>query len=154
MTEHIDFKTALGRAMNLCSKREFCSSDIKEKLQAWGLGATEITKALDKLKEEKFIDNARYAKAFARDKFRYNKWGRIKIAAHLRYRKIEDPIINEALQSIDNEEYLSLIKKIMELQRKKTKAKNPLDLKGKLLRFGLSKGFESELLYGIINDKP
>lgn len=153
MAENINFKTTVGRIMNLCSRREMCVSDVKEKLQGWGLSEAETTKALETLISEKFIDNARYSKAFARDKFRYNRWGRIKIAANLRLKKVEAPDIKEALKSIDEDEYISVLKKLLELQRRKIKAKNQFDLKGKLLRFGLSKGFESELLYDILNEE-
>ena len=102
--------------------------------------------------KENFINESRYAAAFVRDKFKYNKWGKVKIAAHLGAKKLPPDIISTALDSIDNEQYIRIVRGIIEGHRKTVKAKNQYDLKAKLLRYGLSKGFESSLLYDILND--
>lgn len=152
MSDNSLYQTALNRAMALCSSREYCCDDIRTKLKNLGLGSADCEKALETLRKEKFIDEERYSAAYARDKFRYNKWGKIKIAAGLRQRKIPENLIIKALQSIDYEEYTKMIKSLIEAQRKKVKAKNPYEMKAKLMRFGLSKGFESNLIYEIIGD--
>lgn len=152
MSDNSLYQAALNRAMALCSSREYCCDDIRTKLKNLGLEGADCEKALEVLKKEKFIDEERYSAAYARDKFRYNKWGKIKIAAGLRQRKIPEDLIIKALHSIDNEEYTNLIKNLIEAQRKKVKSKNPYEMKAKLMRFGLSKGFESNLIYEIIGD--
>ncbi|MBK9390276.1 MAG: RecX family transcriptional regulator [Bacteroidetes bacterium] len=151
MAESTLYKTALNKAMSQCSQREYCSSEIVTKLESWGITGNDSNKIIDLLIRENFINEERYACAFARDKFRYNKWGKIKIAAHFRAKKIPAEAARTGLESIDNELYLNTLKALIESHRRSIKAKNQYDLKAKLLRFGLSKGFESSLLYEILN---
>jgi regulatory protein len=152
MSENILFTTALNKAMSLCSAREYCIEDIAMKLQSWGVAKNDSLKIIATLLKENFINEQRFADAFTRDKFRYNKWGKVKIAAHLRAKKISGEIIRSALDKIDNELYRTFIKDLLTTHRRTVKAKNQYYLKGKLLRFGLSKGFESEILYDLLND--
>ncbi len=144
------FKAALSKAMALCSKREYCREDIRLKLNDWGLGDNESGEILATLVSEKFIDEKRYTRAFARDKFNYNKWGKIKISALLRMKRIPSETISEALASIDQDLYLQTLKDLISSHRKHVRAKNQFEMNGKLLRFALSKGFESSLVYDIL----
>jgi len=152
MNENSFYGAILSKAMALCSKREYCSDDIRSKLRSWGAGEADSEKIISTLISENFLNETRYASAFVRDKFNYNKWGKVKIAAHLRAKQISPGIITSALILIDNELYMRTMKEIITSHRRHVKAKNKFDLKGKLLRFGLSKGFESNLLYDILND--
>ena len=152
MNDNSLYATLLSKAMAHCSKREYCTDDIRTKLRSWGAGETDSEKIISTLVRENFLNETRYASAFVRDKFNYNKWGKVKIAAHLRAKQIAPGIITSALDLIDNELYMKTMKEIITSHRRHVKAKNLFDLKGKLLRFGLSKGFESSLLYDILND--
>ena len=151
MAENEPYKLALSKMMSLCSSREYCRSDIMAKLEDKQLKDGEIAKIITQLEKDRFIDEERYAKAFASDKFRYNDWGKIKIAAQLKVKHINGKHIMTALGGIGEKEYLEKIKKLLADKRKSVKAKNQYDLYGKLLRYGQSKGFESELLYRFIN---
>lgn len=146
------FSISLSKAMSICAGRECCRFDIRQKLDSWGLSEKDGEKIIGLLVKEKFIDEERFALAFVKDKFRYNRWGRIKISAALRLKKIPETTINSALASIDNESYINVIRSLIGNHRKSIKAKNQYDLKGKLLRYGLSKGFESHILYDLLND--
>jgi len=137
--------------MALCSRREYCVDDILSKLHSWGLGETECGRVITLLIREKFIDEKRYAEAFVRDKFRYNKWGKVKIRSILKLKKIPGEIITNALNSIDHDLYKKTLEELLTIHRKSVKSKSPYDLKGKLLRYGLSKGFESEMLYDLLS---
>jgi regulatory protein len=152
MPENSLFKTALSKAMAQCSRREFCKDDIRNKLQTWNIGDNDIEKIIEILINEKFIDENRYARAFVRDKFTYNKWGKIKIAAHLKIKRIPSEIIKTALDSIDIDVYTKCISELIASHRRSVKSKNQYDLKAKLMRYGLSKGFESSTLYNLLND--
>jgi regulatory protein len=152
MPESQLYKTALSKAMALCSRIEYCTSDIRKKLQAWDVSSEDENKIINALVKDNFINEERYSKAFVRDKFRHNRWGRIKIAAHLKSKGLGNEIIRTALDEIDNEEYIRVIKSLIASHRKTTKSKNQYELKGKLLRFGLSKGFESGIMYELLND--
>ncbi len=153
MTEKTTFKAALTKALALCSRVEYCSEDIRKKLKMYGLSTDDEERIISQLVSEKFIDDERYSKAFVRDKFRYNKWGKLKITAHLRAKKISDEAAAAALGEIDSEDYINLIRNLLISHKKTLKAKNKYEMKAKLLRFGLSRGFESNILYEILNEE-
>ena len=152
MTENSLVKTALNKAMALCASREYSSEDIRLKLYSWGLDASGAISVISTLIKENFINDKRYAEAFVKDKYKQNKWGKVKIAAHLRLKNIPSEIIESALATIDDGQYRQTIRDILTSHRRFIKAKNQFDLKGKLLRFGLSKGIESHILYDILNE--
>jgi regulatory protein len=152
MSENTIFGVALNKAMTLCSRQELCSEDVRNKLLIWGVVKDNIEKIITILIKENFINESRYATAFVRDKFNYNKWGKVKIAAHLRAKKLPPDIILTALDLIDNEQYTKILRVLINDHRRSVKAKNQYDLKAKLLRYGLSKGFESSLLYDVLNE--
>jgi len=152
MTENKLIKISLSKAMALCSRREYCTDDIRTRLKSWGISDSDSEKIIKILYRENFINDIRYSNAFVKDKFIYNKWGKVKIAAHLRIKRIPPDIIKTALDSIDNENYIKILKELLSEHRKHIKARSQYDLKGKLLRYGLSKGFESNLLYDLLNE--
>jgi len=152
MADNREREELLQRAMRVCSGREYCINDIVSLLERWGAKEGETTEwIINRLRSEKFIDEHRYSRAFAIDHFRHSHWGRVKISMMLKSKKVDPEAISAGLGAIDEEEYLALLRKILEEQKKKTKAKNRMDLKGKLLRHALGKGFESHLVYDAIN---
>ena len=146
------FKASVNKAMALCSRREYCISEVMDKLHSWGTDADDNERIIELLKKENFINEERYALGFVKDKFNYNRWGRLKIKAHLRAKNIPAELIKQALDSIDNEIYMKVLGDLVSAHRRSVKAKNQYELKAKLLRYGLSKGFESSLLYDLLND--
>lgn len=152
MTEKALTDMALNKAMALCSRQEYCCEDIRNKLSQWGVEENDSEKIIGILLKENFLNEERYASAFVRDKFKYNKWGKVKITSHLRAKKLPSDIITSALDSIDKEQYIKMLRELIQSHRSGVRSKNQYDLKAKLLRYGLSKGFESSLLYEILND--
>jgi regulatory protein len=152
MTENNLTNTALKKAMSLCARREYCSEDIRVKLDSWGINNPDADNIISRLIRENFINDKRYAEAFVKDKYHHNKWGKVKIASQLRAKRIASEVIDSVLATVDEDQYRQAIRDILASHRKFIKAKNQFDLKGKLMRFGLSKGFESHILYDILND--
>ncbi len=152
MADNPKYKSALNKAMMLCSKKEYCCDDMRTKLYSWGLATDDTEKVISTLLTEKFINEQRYSNAYSRDKFNYNKWGKIKIASNLKQKKIPSDTIKSALESIDDETYIKVLRNLIEVHKRKTKFKNQYELRGKLMRFGLSKGFESNLIYEILGE--
>ena len=150
MSEEDLYKASLSKTMALCSRREYCPEDIRLKLESWGVSEDDAGRVIMILTKENFLNERRYAEAFVKDKFNYNKWGKVKIAAHLKMKKVPAGIVSSALECIDDELYRRILNELIVSHRRSVKAKNQYDLKGKLLRYGLSKGFESQLLYDII----
>ena len=125
-----------------CSTSEQCMSDIEAKLSRYDLTEEERTRILRHLVEEKYIDDRRYAEAFVRDKYRFNKWGRIKIAQGLRMKGIDSETISTAMEAIDEAEYLDILRDLIKAKRKSTRGKNDYEINGKLVRFATGRGFE------------
>ena len=129
-----------------CSRKEYCIFDIEKKMQKWELNLKQQKELISRLLKEHFIDESRYAEAFAKDKFRFNKWGKTKITYHLKQKRISTQNIDFALRCIDEDNYISLINNLLESKNKTIKSQNRYERKTKLLRFMLQKGFEYNLL--------
>ena len=140
------YKEALNKAATLCSASEKCEWDIREKLRTWEVSDNEADKIIAHLKKEDFLDENRFTVSFVKDKFRFNKWGKIKIAYALKMKHISNDIIQEAMSAIDDEEYLATLHEILQSKQKGLKYKDEYDLRGKLTRFAQSRGFEYEVI--------
>ena len=152
MAENKQREELLGRAMRVCSGREYCISDVAALLDRWGAASDEMSEwVIEKLISEKFIDEHRYSRAFVLDHFRHSHWGRVKITMALKQKRVDPAAIASGMEAIDEEEYMELLRRTLSDQRRKTKGRNQVELKGKLLRYALGKGFESHLVYDAIN---
>ncbi|MBK7031075.1 MAG: RecX family transcriptional regulator [Bacteroidales bacterium] len=139
-----DEAVAFRKAADYCAAQDHCISEVKDKLKHWNVDHTHVGKILERLLSEGFIDEQRYAKAFAR-KFRNLRWGRIKSGMNSSKGIPEQMIIN-ALEEIDEESYN---KCMIDLAQKKIKilgSSEPM----KVMRFLASKGFEPELIRKIM----
>lgn len=145
MSLHTDAEL-LQKAAAYCAYRERTAAEVRDKLRS--LGATDVQqeKIIARLKAEKYISEDRFAGAFARGKFRINKWGRLKIKAALQQKGLDRKAIDEALKEIDDREYTNTLKKLLDTKAKTLKAETPAKAKAALLRFAYSKGFEPELI--------
>ena len=121
---------ALSRLAAYCSTAEHCRAEVTEKLQRWGISYDAIDRIINRLEQEKYIDEERFCRAFIHDKYRFAKWGKIKIG--------QAPYLNE----IDEDEYLAILNNLLMTKRKSVHAENEFELTNKLVRFALSRGFE------------
>lgn len=142
---------ALNRCMTECSRAEKCRSDIVRKLEKWGIEAAAVDRIVQHLEKERYLDEGRYATYFARDKFRFNKWGKVKIEYQLRLKKIPDELIEEALQQIDPVENDALLVKLIREKQRKISWKNAYERNAKLVAYARSKGFELNSIFKAIN---
>lgn len=141
MTE-ITEPDALSRMAAYCSTAEHCRAEVTEKLQRWGIPYDAIDRILQRLEQEKYIDEERFCRAFVRDKYRLAKWGKVKIGQALQLKKISRGTFGPLLNEIEEEEYLSILGGLLTAKRKSVHAENDYELNGKLIRFALSRGFE------------
>lgn len=141
---------ALYRAATLCSKCEQAEHDIRIKLKSWGISADESDTIIQRLIDEKYIDEERFALAFTRDKSRFDGWGRVKITYQLRLKHISQKAIDHAIAEIDEEAYTQSLRHILQAKMRTLKGKEPLQAKASLLRFALSRGFETDLIYRLL----
>lgn len=133
---------AQKKVESYCSAAEHCRAEIAEKLQRWGLPYDMIGRILDRLEEEKYIDEERFCRAFIHDKYRFAKWGKVKIAQALQLKKVSGVVYHRLLNEIDEEEYRSVLAGLLASKRKSVHAESEYELNGKLVRFALSRGFE------------
>lgn len=138
---------AQSRAEALCSRSEHSAAEMERKLRQWGVSASEAERIVDHLIDERYVDNERFARAFALDKMRYSAWGRIKIAAALRQHGVTQTEAARAFEAFDEEEYLAQLRLVV--QRKLRQLRDEEDdytRRGKLMRHALSHGFEMDLV--------
>lgn len=139
------------RLSALCASAEQCTHDVRRKLRLWDVADEACERILQRLVRERFIDDARYANAFVRDKFRYNRWGRVRIAQELRIRQISQPVIDEALQQIPEDDNLATLRRLIQAKRTTVSGRSDYEVRGKLIRFALSRGFEMDEILQVIN---
>lgn len=130
----------LDRMRNLCSRREYCRSDIMKKVVSALDGDKErAEKVMEILVAERFIDEFRYASAFARDKSAISGWGETKIRYMLSSKGIPREVIDKALEEIDGAKAMTRLEKLMENKYRSLKEDPQCRLK--MLRFGLGRGY-------------
>ena len=141
-----NYTEALAFAAAYCSTAEHCRSEILDKAEKFELSPEEKVQLIQRLQQEKFLDEKRYVKAFVRDRFRFNKWGRIKIRYMLRQKGIPSDLIDEGIEIISEEEYLDMLFSLLKQKKPSVKSKSNYELRGKMLRFGSGRGFEPSLI--------
>lgn len=145
--ENLTSKEAFSRAAQICSKAEKCSTEIKRKIIEWGFDKYDAEAIVEQLRNEKFIDDERYARAFVREKFKFNKWGRIKISYSLKQKGMPEKYILLGLEEINEDQYVELLLKTMKDKAKTIKSNNKFDKMGKIIRFTQNRGFEPEYIH-------
>lgn len=135
----------LVRMAGLCASAEQCASDIRSKILKQGFSADEAEKMIAYLKKNKYLDDSRYARAFAVDKVRFSGWGRMKVRMGLRAKGFDDAVISQALEYIPEADYMDALQKVMTAKARSLDLKDVKD-RQKLYRHVASRGFESQLI--------
>ena len=135
------------KAQNSCAYQERCQQEMRDKLYEWGLHSNDVENIIANLISDNFLNEERFAKAFAGGKFRIKKWGRVKIKIELKKRKISDYCIKKGMQEIDEDDYIKtlksiLVKKLKENPKGKEQVRNY-----KIAQYAISRGFESDLIW-------
>jgi len=140
------FDELLHKAASYCSISEHCISEVELKLKAWGVASDKADKIIDRLKEDDFINEKRYCIAFVKDKFRFNKWGKIKISYALKQKGLDNNLIQNALNTIDEGEYQEMLAELLKAKLQTIKWEYEYEKMGKLFNFAQSRGFESAVI--------
>lgn len=151
MRNKISMENALLRMQALCSRGEHCEHDIRLKLRAMQMPQPQTELIVRSLRDEQFIDDSRYARAFVRDKYRFNGWGRAKISSTLRAKGIGTDVIDEALDEIDAEEYHDVMIRALESKARSLSSREPRAARNALVRFATSRGYEPAKFFPAIS---
>ena len=142
----------LDKMAKYCAYQERCTKDVTEKLNTFEIPAKEKDDILNYLIDNRFVDNNRFAKAFVRGKINQSGWGLNKIRFHLAQKGIDKAIIDEALQTYDEETYRQRLLDILKSKSKTVKAENDFEKNRKLAAYAMQKGFEANLVWEVIKE--
>ena len=143
-------KQALIKAESYCAYQERCQQEVRDKLYSWGLHEIQVENVIADLIASNFINEERFAKAYAGGKFRIKKWGRVKISIELKRRKISAYCIKKGLAEIEEEEYIKTLQKVAEVKIKAMKERDSKKKKYKVMNYLLSRGFENDLVVEVV----
>ena len=130
----------------LCARSEHCQHELTEKMRRWDMSDEAQARVMARLVGDRYVDDERYARAFVRDKIRYNKWGRRKVEQGLWAKHIDDDIRERVLGEVGDDEYLSVLRPLLQQKRRSVKADSDYELNQKLVKFALSRGFTYDII--------
>lgn len=138
-----------GKAEFYCATAEHCYYEVRFKLQQWGATDEQIEHIVAHLQKEHFVDEQRYCNAFVHDKLLYQGWGRMKMRAQLQAKHIPTAAIEQALNEIDRDTYMSVLTRVLATKKRSIKSADP-QAREKLIRFAMQRGFTYDEINGII----
>lgn len=142
---------ALNALMRLCSKAEKSSGDALRLMYRWGVPIAERQGVLDKLVEMRFIDDARYAEAYTREKSQLAGWGARKIAQNLYQKGVSKDIVAKTLAMLESDDQRAMLEKRLQRKLPAIKATTDYERRGKLLRYALSLGYDYDMVISVID---
>jgi regulatory protein len=148
--KYLSRSEALQKLMSYCAYQERCHDEVKQKLFDLGVYYEEADVIIVDLITNNFLNEERFAKAFAGGKFRVKKWGRKKIIQELKMKKISDYCIKQGMKEIDAEDYWSVLNQLAEQKMASLKDKNVLVKKNKTSKYLASKGYEMDLIWDVL----
>lgn len=146
MRASISPERALERLEQLCVRSEHCTAELMAKLRTWKITPEDTEAIIYSLQRRRFVDDGRFARAFVRDKYRFNRWGRIKIRMELRAKHIPADIIDAAMDEIDEEIYIAGLKALINSKMRVARGDDAFKIRQKIFRAAVSRGFESALV--------
>ena len=144
--KHLTKEQAFQKLKHYCAYQERCHSEVKEKLYNLGIWKKEHDEIIATLIEENYLNEERFAIAYAGGRFRIKKWGRTKIKYELKQKQVSDYCIKKALKKIDEEDYLKVLGKLAKEKYASLKNDQHLIRKKKTIDYLQQKGYEYELI--------
>ena len=142
---------ALQKAARYCARQERCHQEVRDKLYQWGLYGEEAEVVITELISSGFLNEQRFAEAFAIGKFRQKYWGKRKIMQGLKVKRIPEVLIEKGIAAISQEEYIAMIMKVAQKRALVEKATDPFTAKQRIIKYLIQRGFEAELVRNAID---
>jgi len=137
---------ALQKLSALCARAEHSSGEMLEKMRRWQLPEDARERVLDRLIDEKFVDDERFARLFVREKIRFDRWGRRKIEQALYQKGVASDISRRVLDEVDDEAYVAELKKLIAAKRRSVQAESDYEMRAKLTKYALGRGFDYNVI--------
>ena len=147
MQQQLTPKQAFVKLAKFCAYQERCHDEVTQKLREYGVYGDDAKMVIFQLIEQNFLNEERFARAFAGGKFRTKKWGRVKITLELKARNISTYCIRKAMEEISDTDYLKTMHQLLVVKSKTVKDKNALMRNKKIATYLLQKGYESTLVW-------
>ncbi len=151
-TKAISFEEAKVKAAAYCAYQERCQQEVRDKIYSYGLHKIEVEDLISYLITEGFINEVRFARAYAGGKFRIKKWGKVRIAHELKLRKISEACISKGFEEISEEEYIKTLDTLINKKSASLKHKIALIRKKKVAGYLINKGYEGALVWERLKD--
>ncbi len=148
--KYISKAEALTKLQRYCAYQDRCHTEVRTKLIELGCYGQDLEDVMASLIEERFLDEERFARSFARGKFRMKQWGRNRILQELKIRQISDYCIRKAMEEISEEDYLKTLREVLEKRASQIAEANDFARKGKLAQYAMSRGFEGEIIWELL----
>jgi regulatory protein len=136
----------LKKLQYYCAYQERCHEEVRTKLLSYKVYGQELEEVIAQLVQDDFLNEERFAKAYARGKFRIKQWGRNRIRRELKFRKISDYCIQKGMAEIDEEEYVQTLDQLLQTARQEAGKKTPAQRYKFIMERLLRKGYESNLI--------
>jgi regulatory protein len=150
--KQITKEQALQKLKHYCAYQERCHSEVKEKLYNLGAWKKDHDEIIATLIEENYLNEERFALAFAGGKFRVKQWGRVKIKYELKQKQVSEYCIKKSLKQIDEEEYIKVLNKLAKDKYTSLKSEQYLIRKKKTMDYLITKGFEMDLIRRVVDN--
>jgi regulatory protein len=151
MTDYL--KDALRKAAMFCAYQERTQQEVRDRLKDWDVVGDDAEEVIAELIQQNYLNEERFAKSFAGGKFRVKSWGKRKIKQHLQQRGITGYNLDQAMKEIAPDDYRTTLAELLDKKRRSLRDDNPLVVKQKLVRYALSKGYESDLIFSVLGNE-
>ncbi len=138
------------KAASFCAYQERCHKEVKQKLAEWGIYGLEADELMVKLIELNYLNEERFAQAFAGGKFRVKQWGKLRIKQELKMRDVSDYCINKGLKEIEEEDYRNTLGEVLEKKLSSLGKLKAPEAKNKAYKYALSRGYEPQLIWEVL----
>lgn len=150
--KQISSAEALSKIQRYCAYQERSHTEVKQKLFSFNLKSSEVDEILSQLIVSGFLNEERFAKAFAGGKFRMKKWGKLKIIHALEAQGLSKNCIHSGLKEIDSDDYEKTLRQILKKKNTELSEKNIYTLRDKLSKFAIQKGYEPDLVWTVLKE--
>lgn len=150
--KYLSKEDALAKLQNYCAYQERCHREVRSKLLELGVYGDDLEEIIFNLIQDNFLNEERYARSFARGKFRMKQWGRNRIRQELKLRDISDYCIRKAMEEIDESEYLDMLQSVLDKKASCINEAQDYLKKSKLAQYALSRGFEADLVWELLKE--